>query len=231
VPHLPRLSGLLVPADAADVPRRGEQGGRTRSPAAGPRLGCALGPDLGVGGFALVSRWFCWGLIPSIWVFQGGLGRYIYILFFSVVVAVLFPRGRQPCVRAGRAEQGGVLRQGMPQHGSPRPSPRPRCQMREGGVPGPGVGRRGPGWRGKMKAQPPARPRDGRVRVRTGECLSLFSAVLPPPQHAQTDTDRHRHLETHTGPPQTGWFYCISLGCYQSPAHGCGGHSPLSVLP
>lgn len=63
------------------------QGWRSREVGTCSRL---LGPSwdmhsgLTLGGtFAFISCWFCWGLIPSIWVFQGGLGDiYIYIIFF-----------------------------------------------------------------------------------------------------------------------------------------------------
>lgn len=41
--------------------------------------------------FAFISCWFCWGLIPSIWVFQGGLGDiYIYIIFFPLLLLFCF---------------------------------------------------------------------------------------------------------------------------------------------
>lgn len=64
-----------------------------RSRAAGPQLGHALGPDPGGNFCFFFSCWFSWGLIPSIGVFQGGLGVIYIYYFFSIVVAVLFPRG------------------------------------------------------------------------------------------------------------------------------------------
>lgn len=66
-----------------------------------PQLGHALGPDPG-GNFCFYFLSVLLGTDSIHLGLSGRFGRYIYILFFSVVVAVLFPRGRRPVLGQGR---------------------------------------------------------------------------------------------------------------------------------
>lgn len=80
------------------MPQMCQGRGGTRGPslAAGPQPGPPPSPALGGGDFAFVSSLFCWGGISVHLGLSGRFGEIIYIYFFSVVVAVLFPRGQQP---------------------------------------------------------------------------------------------------------------------------------------
>lgn len=64
----------------------------------------------------------------------------------------------------------------------------------------------GPGWRGEMKAQPPARPRGrlGRGHGPRSVCR-YFLQFFPPPQHAR------RHTHTHRDRSSSGWVFFPAL--------------------
>ena len=121
------------PSHAVSPPAFGapRAGGRRRCAKAGgtgrsgraPWLGRAPGPDLG-GDFC-----FCFPLVllevDSVHLgLSGRFGeREIYIYFFFRCCCYFISKRTTACIGAGRAEQGGVLRQGMPQHGGPSSLP------------------------------------------------------------------------------------------------------------
>lgn len=118
---------------------------------------------------------------------------YILFFFFPPCCCCFISKRTTACVGAGRAEPGGVLRQGMPQHGSPSPLEDEGGQCARARLEG----------RDEGTATSLAKGMAG-VRAWTEECLSLFFAVLSP---TPTCTPTH----THTHRSSSGWVFFPTL--------------------
>lgn len=162
------------------------------SPAAGPRPGRAPSPDLG-GEFCFCFLSVLLGVDSVRLGLSGRFGEiYIYIIFFFPPCCCCFISKRTTaCIGAGRAEPGGVLRQGMPQHGGPSPLEDEGGQCARARLEG----------RDEGTATSPAEGMAG-VRAWSEECLSLFFAVLSP-----TPT----RMPTHTHRSSSGWVFFPAL--------------------
>lgn len=127
----------------------------------------------------------------------GLLGRFgeIYIYFFFHCCCYFISKRMTAHIGAGRAEQGRELRQNMSQHGSPSSSPSALSPLPdEGGHRArAGCEKAGPGWRGKMKAQPSAWTR-GQLGegVDQGAFVFIFCSSSPMPTRARTHSRSHR---------------------------------------